>query len=252
MTDFLSFSGLSSADWILFSLCGILIGMSKAGISGTGLMVVPLMAGIFGGRPSVGILLPMLIIADIFAVFYYNRHAKWRYVFMAMPWAIIGVIVATVFGKSINDAQFNIMLAITILSGIVLLVWQDIRQKKIKVPDNWWFAGILGLAGGFTTMVGNAAGPVMSLYLLSMRLPKNSFIGTAAWFFFIINVLKVPFHIFSWKTITISTIKLDLIVAPAIIVGVFLGIKLVKLFPEKAYRIFIIATTILSAVFLFN
>lgn len=252
MIDIFQTTGLTISDWSLFVVCGLLIGMSKAGISGVGLMVVPLMAGIFGGRPSVGILLPMLIIADIFAVIYYNRHAQWRYVLMAMPWAILGVIVATIFGKNINDDQFNIVLAVTILSGIVLLVWQDVKQKKIHVPDKWWFAALLGLAGGFTTMVGNAAGPVMALYLLSMRLPKNNYIGTAAWFFFIINILKVPFHIYSWGTITLSSIKLDLFVAPSIILGVFIGIKIVKLFPEKAYRIFIIATTILSAVFLFK
>jgi uncharacterized membrane protein YfcA len=232
-------------------LCGVLIGMSKTGISGAGLMVVPIMAGIFGGKASVGILLPMLIAADVFAVIYYHRHANWRYVFMALPWAIAGVIIGTVFGNAINDQQFKHVLAIIIISGIVLMVWQDVRTKKISIPDHWWYAAILGLIGGFTTMVGNAAGPVMSLYLLSMRLPKNNFIGSAAWFFFIINLIKVPFHIFSWKTISFDTLKIDFLVFPAIVLGTIIGIKLVKLFPEKAYRYFIILTTVLSALFLF-
>jgi uncharacterized membrane protein YfcA len=110
---------------------------------------------------------------------------------------------------------------------------------------------ILGLLGGFATMIGNAAGPVMALYLLSMRLPKNSYIGTGAWFFAIVNISKVPFHIFSWKTINLQSFMLDVIMIPAIATGAILGIYLVRFFPEKAYRIFIILTTVLSAFLLF-
>ena len=251
MVDFIGDFELSTFDWFLYLFCGILIGMSKTGLSGAGMMVVPIMAGIFGGRISVGILLPMLIMADAFAVMYYSRHANWRYIFLALPWALGGVVIGTITGEAINDEQFKIILAIIILVGIVLMLWQDFRSKNISIPDNWWFAAILGLAGGFTTMVGNAAGPIMSLYLLSMRLPKNIYIGTAAWFFFIINVIKVPFHIFAWRTITVETLKIDLLVFPSIVIGVIVGIRIVKLFPEKVYRYFIIISTVLSAVFLF-
>jgi len=238
--------------WFLFILCGILIGMAKTGLSGAGLMIVPIMAHIFGGKLSVGIVLPMLIFADVFAVYYYHRHANWRYIILSVPWAMVGVILATIYGNNLNEVQFKTTLAIVILIAISLMLWQDFRKKKSeKLLDNWWFAAILGLAGGFTTMIGNAAGPIMSLYLLSMHLPKNNYIGTAAWFFLIINVIKVPFHIFSWNTITIKTLTIDLLGIPAIIVGVFLGIKLVKLFPEQIYRYFILISTSLSALFLF-
>jgi uncharacterized membrane protein YfcA len=238
--------------WFLFILCGILIGMAKTGLSGAGLMIVPIMAHIFGGKLSVGMVLPMLIFADVFAVYYYHRHANWRYIILSVPWALVGVILATIYGNNLNEVQFKTTLAIVILIAISLMLWQDFRKKKSeKLLDNWWFAAILGLAGGFTTMIGNAAGPIMSLYLLSMHLPKNNYIGTAAWFFLIINVIKVPFHIFSWNTITIKTLTIDLLGIPAIIVGVFLGIKLVKLFPEQIYRYFILISTSLSALFLF-
>lgn len=241
---------LNNLQWLLFMLCGLLIGLSKTGLSGAGLMVVPLMAGIFGGKNSVAILLPMLIVADVFAVKYYNRHANWRYVVLLLPWAVAGIIIATFVGKIINDIQFKKVLASLIFIGIVLMLWQDFKRNKSNIPDSWWFAAILGLAGGFTTMVGNAAGPIMSLYLLSMRLPKNSYIGTGAWFFFIVNVIKIPFHVFVWKTINLQTLIVDISVIPAIIVGVILGIKIVRLFPENIYRLFIIATTVLSALFL--
>ena len=237
--------------WGLFIICGILIGMAKTGLSGAGLMIVPIMANIFGGKISVGIVLPMLIFADLFAVNYYHRHANWRYILMALPWAILGVALATVYGSSIDDNQFKILIGIVIIIGISLMLWQDIYFKNVKIPDKWWFAALLGLAGGFTTMIGNAAGPIMSIYLLSMHLPKNIYIGTAAWFFLIINIIKVPFHVFIWNTISLSTLSLDLIAIPSILLGVYLGIKIVKLFPEKYYRYFIIASTLLSAIFLF-
>ncbi|MCW8848901.1 MAG: sulfite exporter TauE/SafE family protein [Melioribacteraceae bacterium] len=238
-------------SWSLFIICGILIGMAKTGLSGAGLMIVPIMASVFGGKLSVGIVLPMLIFADLFAVNYYHRHANWRYILMALPWAIIGIALATIYGSNIDDDQFKAIIGIVIIIGISLMLWQDFYLKNVKIPDKWWFAALLGLSGGFTTMIGNAAGPIMSLYLLSMHLPKNIFIGTAAWFFLIVNLIKVPFHIFVWNTISINTLSLDLISVPSILIGVVIGIKLVKLFPEKYYRYFVIASTMLSALFLF-
>lgn len=237
--------------WFLFITCGILIGMAKTGLSGAGLMIVPIMASIFGGKLSVGIVLPLLIFADLFAVSYYHRHATWRYLFLALPWAFIGIVLAAFLGNEIDENQFKIMLAVIILIGIGLMLWQEKRKKSENLPDNWWFAAILGLAGGFTSMIGNAAGPIMALYLLSMRLPKNNYIGTAAWFFLIINLIKIPFHIFIWKTITVQTITIDLFAIPAVLIGVVLGIRIVKLFPEKVYRYFVIGSTVLSALFLF-
>lgn len=225
--------------------------MSKTGITGVGLMVVPILANAFGGRPSVGLLLPVLIFADVFAVTWYHRHAEWKHILRLLPWAFAGIIAATLVGKSISDQTFNRLLAALVIGGIAILVWRDIRAEHIKVPRSRWFAGGLGLLGGFSTMIGNAAGPVMALYLLSMRLPKNSFIGTGAWFFFIINLSKVPLHIWSWKTITWHSFFLDILVIPAIAAGAFLGIWLVRLLPEKFYRILVIATTLLSAVLLF-
>ncbi len=248
---FLTSYDLLPVQWILISICGLLIGMSKTGLSGVGLMVVPLMANAFGGRPSVGLLLPILIFADIFAVSWYHRHAEWKHVLRLIPWALLGIAAATVTGKRISDITFNRLLAAVVIIGVGILIWRDLRQNRLQIPESRWFAALMGLMGGFATMIGNAAGPVMALYLLSMRLPKNSYIGTGAWFFFIVNLSKIPLHVWSWKTITVHSFLLDLLMIPAITAGAFLGIWLVKLLPEKAYRIIVIATTLLSAVFLF-
>lgn len=250
MISILQSFDISATDWLLFIVCGMLLGMAKTGLSGAGLMVVPIMAGIFGGRASVGIVLPMLIVADIFAVTYYHRHADWKHVIRLVPWALLGILAGLIFGHVINDRQFTQTIAVLVTMGIGLMVWQDIRRNKINVPDYWWFAALLGIAGGFTSMIGNAAGPVFTLYLLSMRLPKNNFIGTGAWFYFILNLMKLPFHIVSWKTVTVSSLVMDSVAVPAIFGGAIIGIYTVKIIPERGYRIFIIISTLVSALFL--
>ena len=225
--------------------------MSKTGISGAGLFVVPVFAKIFGGKPSTGLVLPMLLVADIFAVKYYNRHADWKYVLKLLPWAIAGILVAMLVGNVVNDEQFKTLIAVVVLLGIGLMIYNDVNRKKVNVPDYWWFAAMLGLGGGFATMIGNAAGPIMSLYLLSMRLPKNIYIGTGAWFFFIVNLSKVPLHVIFWKTISMETLAFNLILVIPIILGAISGFYIVKIIPEKAYRWFIIASTLASAIMLF-
>ncbi len=243
----ITYYNLDVYEWMLVILCGMLIGMSKTGLSGAGLFVVPVFAGIFGGKPSVGLVLPMLIIADFFAVKYYNRHAEWKYVLKLLPWAFAGILIAFFVGKNIDDRSFQILIAVVVLIGIALMVLQDIRRKRVSIPDYWWFAALLGMSGGFATMIGNAAGPVMSLYLLSMRLPKNIYIGTGAWFFFIVNLSKVPLHVFFWETITWKSLQFDILMAAPIVLGAISGFYLVRLIPEKAYRIFIILSTLASA-----
>jgi len=239
---------LNGLEWALIMLSGILVGAAKTGLSGAAFIVVPTMAMIFGGKPSTGMLLPMLIMGDILAVSYYNRHTQWKYVLKPMPWAVAGVVVGVLVGNQVSGDMFNTLIAATIIMGLILMVWQDMRKKQITVPDYWWFSAIMGMIGGFSTMIGNSAGPIMSIYLLTMYLPKNIFIGTKAWFFLLINLTKVPFHVFSWNTITLRSVAFDLAVLPALILGAYIGVRVVRLIPEKGYRILVIATTVVACV----
>jgi uncharacterized membrane protein YfcA len=100
-------------------------------------------------------------------------------------------------------------------------------------------------------MVGNAAGPITTLYLLSMGLSKNQFIGTGAWFFFVVNVLKVPLHIIFWETISVETLAVNAFAIPIIVAGGFLGLWLVRYIKERPYRIFILVITAVMSVRLF-
>lgn len=238
---------LSVADLVIFFLVAIFIGMSRTGVHGTGMVAVPLLASVFGGQLSSGIMLPILCMADIVGVLYYHRHAEWKYLRKLFPWAVAGTILGAVVGKGIPDDMFRLIMAVVIILSVVTMIWLE-RGRKEDVPDSPWFAGLAGTTGGFTSMVGNLAGSVMAVYFLSMRLPKNAFIGTAAWFFMVMNWFKVPFHVFSWHTITWNTILLDLITLPAIAIGAYIGIVIVRYLKDKAYRWFIMGMTVLAAV----
>lgn len=225
----------------------LLTGMSKTGVHGAGMLSVPLLAVVFGGQISSGVLLPMLIIADVFGVWYYHRHASWQHLKILFPWAAVGVVLGTVLGKYIDDSVFKVIMASTILVSVVIMIWLE-RLSPDRIPKQKSFAIATGVAGGFTSMVGNLAGSVMSVYLLSVRLPKNAFIGTTAWFFLVVNWFKVPFHVFSWKTISWNTVLLDLLTLPVILLGAWLGILLVRQLSDTLYRWFIIGMTLIAAI----
>lgn len=234
---------------MIFLLVAVLIGMSKTGIHGAGMMAVPMLAVVFGGQLSSGILLPILCIADVMGVWYYHRHASWYHLRKLFPWAAVGTVLGTVVGGAIDDQAFRLVMAIIILVSVFIMIWLE-RGRREEVPDSKWFASLTGVAGGFTSMIGNLATSVVAIYFLTMRLPKNAFIGTTAWFFLVINWFKVPFHVFGWKTITWNTLFLDLATLPFIAVGAFLGIVIVKRIRDNAYRWFIIAMTVIAAMFM--
>lgn len=237
---------------ILFLFMALVLGMAKAGLTGLGLSVIPVMALIFGARESTGVILPILIAADIMTVIYYRRNAVWKHILIILPWVAAGLVVALITGKLINDNQFRIIMISVVWIMLFLMVINDLRKKdENKLPDSRFFSSLMGFAGGFATMIGNAAGPVFTLYFLSRKLPKKEFIGTSAWLYLIMNVGKLPLQAIVWKNISYHSMILDLIAVPFIGLGIFLGIYIVKLFPEKAYRYFVIITTLGSSILLF-
>ena len=248
----LDLAQLQSYQWVLGIASGVVIGMSKAGLNGLALLFIPLMALSFGGKASTGILLPMLCVGDVFAVSWYRRHAETGYLLKLLPSAVVGLGVGVAVGGGLSDDSFRILLGSVIVVLLGLMIWQDTRDSSEDLfPRAWWFSVLAGSLAGFTTMVGNAAGAIMSIYLLSMRLPKNAFIGTAAWFFLIINLLKLPLQILFWKNIDAATLTFDAIMVPGIAAGAFIGIRVAGKIPERAYRIFVMVMTGIAALMLF-
>ncbi len=249
MTELVAHFDVGLTGWILMMLCALLWGTSKAGIKGVATIAVPIMAYVFGSKPSTGIVLPALIIADVMAVIYYNRHAKWAILVRILPWTMVGVIIAVWAGDKMNEDSFKALMAILIVLSVLLLFWWE-RRKTLAIPDYWWFAACMGVAAGFTTMIGNLAGAVVTIYLLAMRMPKDEFIGTGAWFFMIINTFKLPMHIFFWKTTTYETLSLNMLMIPAIALGFYIGVKIVGRLNDSVYRRFVLIMTAIAAVVL--
>ena len=239
---------LSYSELAIVLLVALLIGMAKTGVHGAGMLAVPLLATVFGGQLSSGVMLPMLVLADVIGVWYYHRHASWHHLKILFPWAAVGVVAGTVTGNYINDHIFKIVMAVTIGISLIIMLWLERLSTPDKIPKNKAFAITTGVASGFTSMVGNLAGSVMSIYLLAVRLPKNGFIGTTAWFFMVVNWFKVPFHVFAWHTIGWNTILLDLLTLPVIMLGAYIGIVIVGKLSDTMYRWFIIAMTLIAAI----
>ncbi|MEL7341088.1 MAG: sulfite exporter TauE/SafE family protein, partial [Bacteroidota bacterium] len=181
---------------------------------------------------------------------WYRRSAQWKHIGRIYPAALIGVLTATWVGQYLSDDVFKILMGIAVLTGLGIMWYMERRNEK-SIPTNRWFAILMGLLAGFATMIGNAAGPLMAVYLLAMQLPKNAYIGTTAWFFFLINLTKLPFHIVVWETIRWESLSLGLTMIPAIALGGFAGIWIVKKIPERYYRPAVIIATVFSAILLF-
>ncbi|WP_158974883.1 sulfite exporter TauE/SafE family protein [Cellulophaga sp. L1A9] len=239
-------SNISQSSWILAFLAAIILGISKSGIKGIAIIIVTLMAIAFGAKESTGLIVPLLIAGDIFAVIYYNRHTQWRYILRFLPWMISGVLIGVLIGKDLDEETFKFGMAFIILGSVVMMYWWD-RRKSKSVPTHWAFAGSIGIMAGITTMIGNLAGAFSNIFFLAMRLPKNEFIGTAAWLFFIVNVFKLPFHIFVWETITPETLWINLRLVPGILLGLLIGVRLVKIIKDEFYRKMILILTALGA-----
>jgi uncharacterized membrane protein YfcA len=232
-------------------MCAVLIGMSKTGVPGVSMIVVPILAMIFGGKASTGLLLPILIIADVFAVTYYHRHAEWKPLLKALPWALLGLLIGLWTGEMVNDLQFKQIIAISVFLSLGLMVWNDKIKKRPDISIHPLYAPLFGILGGFATMIGNVAGPVFAIYLLALHLPKKNYIGTNAWFFAIINLIKLPLQFFVWNNISYETIKINMFTIPWIFAGAIIGITLVKKINETTYRWAVLVVTFISALLIF-
>jgi len=237
-------------DWSLALFGAFILGVAKAGVKGIDVAIVVIMAFVFGGKASTGIIVPMLIVGDIFAVTYYHRHTQWEYLARFLPWTALGVLIGVYVGKDLPEALFTQGMAVIILINVAVMFWWD-RKRSEHVPSHLSFAGGMGLSAGFATMVGNLAGGFANLFFLAMRIPKDQFIGTAAWLFLIMNLFKTPFHIFVWETITPQTLAINFYLVPGILLGLLTGVWLVRRIHDASYRRLILLLTAVGAVLIF-
>ena len=225
--------------WSIIAICAVMVGIAKTGIPGIGILVVPLMASVMPSRESTGVLLGILILADVFAAGYYRRKAQFGHIIRLLPSTFIGI-VAGYFGlKYVNNQQLKPVIGIIVLAMLALNYWSNKKDdQNILLPNKWWFVTVIGFLAGLTTMMANAAGPVMIIFLLAAGLPKVEFVGTAAWFFFIINWIKLPFSA-KLQLMTLESVKLNLMLLPLISFGAVIGILVLKRIQLKWLRIIV-------------
>lgn len=246
------FSALMSGpgNWALFFFCAMLIGMSKTGVQNIGTATIPFFALLFGAKHSTGIVLPMLCMADLLAVIYYRKKFHRDLVIKPMPWALLGLAVALTLGDKVSESSFKIMMGGSILLGVAAMVGMNRPDRIERIVASRLFAPVVGLILGFSTMIGNAAGPVLTVYLLAMRLPKFAFVATGAWFIMILNYTKIPLQIFVWDNVSWTGFLLSLTAFPFILLGGFIGIKLVHQLPEQQFKRLMIVLTVVSTLLL--
>jgi len=240
----------SIGDLLLIFTGAFIIGLSKAGLKGIDMLNVTVMALVFGSRASTGIVLPLLCVADIGAVLYYHRHAQWNHFWKLIPWMAAGILIGVYTGKDMNEPIFRKVMAIIIITTVIIMAYTEFR-KSVKVPANIFFISATGLVAGFTTMLGNLAGAFSNIYFLAMRIPKNDFIGTAAWIFLVINFFKLPFQVFFWRNINTTSLLTDLILLPAMALGFMTGLRLVNHLKDHHFRRAVIILTLAGAFLIF-
>lgn len=223
--------------WVLGlgAVAASLVGFSKTGVPGAGIPAIALMAEAFHDNTnlSVGAMLPILLFGDLFAIAYYRRHAQWGRLFELAPYVVVGMIPGFLVLWKIQSDGLRILIGGTILVLLVLHVGRQ-RLGWEHLPNRWWFTAAAGFLAGFGTAMGNAAGPVMGIYLVSKGLEKHEFLGTAAWFFFLVNMSKVPFFL-GIGVITSATLAFDAVTAPALIVGAVVGAFIAKRLPQGVF-----------------
>ena len=215
---------ISTFAWILAIIAGLGVGISKSGFAGVSLVHVLVMAYIFEDKASTGIVLPMLVMGDIGAVIAFKRHAVWRHVARTLPIACVGVVIGTWLMHSVvPEWAYRPFIGWTVLVLVIMQIWRMRNPGMFeRVPHTWPFAACMGLLAGITTMMANAAGPVMGMYFLAVGLPKYQLTGTSAWFFLLINLFKIPFSM-SLGLIRVDTLAFNFALLPAIIIGLFFG-----------------------------
>ena len=245
------FSALTPWQWALAALGAYLVGISKTGIAGLGVFAVALFASALPARESTGVVLVILIAADVVAVITYRRQASWPHLLRLFPWAAAGIILGYLVMGRIDSATTQRLIGVILVVIVIVHFWRRMQTQTLvaleaEAKPHPLLAALTGVSAGFTTMVANAAGPIMIIYLLAMRLPKYIFMGTAAWYFFILNLFKVPFS-YSLGLINFDSLQISLLLAPVAVAGALTGRVLIRHINQQVFELLALALTLVRA-----
>ncbi|MBC2865549.1 sulfite exporter TauE/SafE family protein [Streptomyces mexicanus] len=242
---------LSAAGFAALACAALLVGFSKTAVSGANTVSLAIFAAVLPARASTGVLLPVLIAGDVLAVLTYRRHAHWPTLWRLFPAVAAGVVAGTLFLLWADDAVMRTSIGVILLVMAAVTVWRRRAAGREDEPDTVTTrsgrlkARSYGVLGGFTTMVANAGGPVMSMYLLSAGFRKLGFLGTSAFFFLVVNVSKVPFSA-GLGLIDGRSLVLDAVLAVFVVPGALLGKWAVHHIDQRLFERLVIAATVVG------
>ena len=248
----MDFTHLTPEQWLVAALAALTVGFAKSGFGGVGMLTVVLMASIMPGheKESTGVVLPLLICGDLFAVSAFRRHVRWQLFARLLPPAFCGVLIGYFWLRHLSNAGFKPVIGWLVMILLALQLLRQFRPAWFQgLPQSRAFAWSMGVAAGITTMLANAAGPIMTLFLLALELPKLEFVGTAAWFFLVVNLTKVPFSA-SLGFIGMHSLAFNLVLAPLVGAGVFVGRLLLHRMDQKLFEWILVALTTATAIHL--
>lgn len=247
---------LTSPSVIALALVGALIvGASKAAIPGAGVLSVGLFALAFPPRESVGIALPLLIAGDIVALSFYRRAADWALLIRLLPGMAVGVVAGYLVVRFANDRTVALIIAgMIVLSSLYELATRRSGRRQSVPPDparprTRVIATLSGVAAGGSSMIANAGGPALTLYLVYRGLATRAFLGTSAWFFFVVNLGKLPFSV-NLGLVTVASLQVGLILLPAMLIGAWGGRRMILRLSQQAFESVTLTASLVAGVFL--
>ena len=237
-------------EWCVALVAALLVGVAKTGITGLSLLFVSLFASVMPARRSTGVVLPLLIIGDVAAALSYRRHAQWSHLWRLFPWTALGVVAGYFALSRMDDRQVRYAIGGIVIALALLHLVRRARSAPDAREHAVWFAPMIGVMAGFATLLSNAAGPLMVIYLLAMRLPKMEYMGTGAMFFLLLNLFKVPFMV-SLGLITRQTLILNLELMPAVLVGAWIGRLILGRINQRLFETLTLLLTLVAGARMF-
>jgi hypothetical protein len=239
--------------WFFAALGAFMVGVSKAGITGLSILSIALFNHVFSSsKQASGLVLPLLIFGDCVAVYSYRKHTQWRYLWRLFPWTAVGVVLGYLTLGRISDHAARILIGWIIVSLAALSFWRKYTSapaEQNSASFHWLVSAGIGMIAGFITLVANAAGPLMAIYLVAMRLPKMEYVGTAAVFFMLLNLFKVPFMV-DLGLITRQSFGFNLMLAPAVVLGALAGRWLLKHVDQNLFEQLVLLLSAIGGILL--
>lgn len=234
--------------WSLAATAAFCIGVSKAGFSGVSLISVFILADVFGAKESLGFALPMLVIADLLVYPVFRKYASWKSVWLLTWPALVGMAIGVVvIDRADNHTMARIIGTIILLMASLQMIGKYYPEGFYKLAHTRKFGFFFGTIGGVATVLANAAGPIMQIYMLSRRMDKMELIGVGARFFLVINMLKLPLGA-GLNLISGQTLLANLVLAPAIALGVFTGKRILTRIPQRVFELTVTSFAVVAGV----